>query len=56
MKYTFTFEGEITVTADSEEEAFELADNIVAPSMWAHDNCNNISVDNIELIDTEEDY
>lgn len=54
MKYTFYFEGQITVTAKSEEEAYELADSIVAPSMWAHDNCDEISVDNIELNDTEE--
>lgn len=54
MKYTYIFEGTVTVTADSEEKAYELADSIVAPSMWAHDNCDEISVYNIELNDTEE--
>lgn len=54
MKYTFSFSGEVTVTADSEQAAYEKADELVAPTCYASDNCESITVDNIELIDTEE--
>lgn len=55
MKYTFSFSGEVTVIADSEQAAYQKADELVAPTMWASDHCESITVDNIELIDTEED-
>ena len=55
MKYTFSFSGEVTVIADSEQAAYQKVDELVAPTIWASDNCENITVDNIELIDTEED-
>ena len=55
MKYTFVFSGEVTVIAESEEEAFERADELVAPTFWASDNCESITVDSIELVDTEDE-
>ena len=55
MKYTFSFSDEITVIANSEEEAFALADELVAPTAWAYDNSENLSVDTIDLVDVEED-
>lgn len=55
MKYTFAFSGEITVEADSEEEAYEIADDLVAPTAYAFDNCESITVDDISLLETEEE-
>lgn len=57
MKYTFVFSREVTVIAESEEEAFEKVENLVAPTIWASDNCENITVDNIEieLVDKEDE-
>ncbi len=55
MKYTYAFSGEITVDADSEEEAFQKADDLVAPTWWASDHCEYITVDGLELIESEED-
>ena len=54
-QYTFTFGGEIVVEAESEEEAYEIVDDLVAPTAYAGDNCINITVDNIECIDQTED-
>lgn len=55
MKYTFSFSGEVTVIADSEQAAYQKADELVAPTCYASDNCESITVDNIELIDTGEE-
>ncbi len=55
MRYTFAFSGEITVIADSKQEAFEMADELVSPTVYADDHCEHITVDNIELIDEEEE-
>ena len=56
-QYTFIFGGEITVEAESEEEAYEIADELVASTAYAADNCISISVDNIECVDeTEDEY
>lgn len=55
MKYTFTFEGELTVEAESEEEAYELADDLLGVSAWTADNCDEISIDEINLVDVFED-
>lgn len=52
--YTFTFGGEITVKAETEEVARELVDELVAPSSYAYDNCEDISVYELELIEAEE--
>jgi len=51
--YTFGFSGEITVKAETEEEARELADELVAPSSYAYDNCEDISVYELELTEVE---
>ena len=55
MKYTFAFSGEITVEANSEAEAFELADDLVAPTAYAFDNCESITVDDISLLEAEDE-
>lgn len=55
MKYTYVFSGAITVDADSEEEAFEKASDLTAPTWWASDHCDHITVDNMELVETDED-
>ncbi len=51
--YTFSFEGTITVKAETEEKARELADGLVAPTPYAHDHCD-ISVYELELTEVEE--
>ena len=53
--YTFSFSGDITVKAETEEEARELADELVAPTSYACDNCENISVYELELTDIEDE-
>lgn len=53
--YTFTFSGNVTVKADTEEEARELADELVAPTAYASDNCEDISVYELELTETEDE-
>lgn len=51
--YTFSFSGEITVEAETEEEAEarDLVDELVAPTPYAYDNCENISIYELELIE-----
>ena len=53
-KYTFSYSGDITVKAETEEEARELADELVAPTAYTADNCEDISVYELELKETEE--
>ena len=53
-KYTFSYSGNITVIAETEEEARELADELVAPTAYASDNCEDISVYELELTEVEE--
>ena len=52
--YTFSFGGYIIVKAETEEEARELADELVAPVPYVYDNCEDISVCELELDDVEE--
>lgn len=53
-KYTFSFSGSIIVEAETEEEARELADELVAPVPYVYDNCEDISVYELELVEVEE--
>ena len=55
MKYVYAYSGFVTVEADSEEEAYKKVDDLVAVTAWQSDNCEEICVDNIELVD-EYDY
>lgn len=54
-QYTFIYGGEIVVEAESEEEAYEIVDDLVAPTAYAADNCVSITIDNIECIEETED-
>ncbi len=51
-KYTYVFSGVVTVSANSEKEAFEQVDDLVAPTDYARYHCEYITVDDIELIDS----
>lgn len=51
-KYTYVFSGVITVKDNSEKEAFEQVADLVEPTMYAHNHCEYITVDDIELIDS----
>ena len=53
-KYTFAFSGELVIIADSEEEAYRRADDLLATTQWQADNCESHTVDEIDLIDTED--
>ncbi len=53
--YTFSFSGNIAVKAETEEEARALADELVAPTPYAYDNCEDISVYELELTEVEEE-
>ena len=55
MNYTFTYEGQITVTAESKDEAREIAEDLIAPTMYAYDNSVDVSLYELELIDTYEE-
>jgi len=54
-KYTYSFEGQITVTADSQEEAYQKADDLLGLTAYQVDNCDSIGIYDIDLIDEEED-
>ena len=53
--YTFSFGGYIIVIveAETEEEARKLVDELV-PVPYVYDNCEDMSVDELELTDVEE--
>ena len=53
MKYEYSFNGSITVEADSEEDAHEKADAVLGDAYkWRKTNrCKDISIDEIHLID-----
>ena len=53
--YTFAFGGVIKVKAETEEKARELADELVAPSSYSCDNCEDISVYELKLTEVEEE-
>lgn len=53
VKYEYSFNGSITVEADSEEDAHEKADAVLGDAYkWRKTNrCKDISIDEIHLID-----
>ena len=53
MNYTYTFGGTVTVTANTEEEAYSLAETFVAVTPYQAD--NGVSVDELQLVDVTED-
>ena len=55
MKYTFNFYGEINVEAENEEDAYNIADGLVAPSCNAYDNSENFFIGDLELVNIKED-
>ena len=55
MKYTFSFEGQICVIANTEEEAYELVDELIAPTPYASDHSEDIGIYSIDLIDTDDE-
>lgn len=55
MKYTFSFEGQICVIANTEEEAYRLADELIAPTLYTIDNSEDVGIYSIDLIDTNDE-
>lgn len=53
MKYTYIFTGEVTVIANTEREAFELADRFVGVNGYQAE--NGVSIGELQLVDVEED-
>lgn len=53
MKYTYSFNGIITVEAESEEEAYEKADDLLGLTAYQYDNCEDIEIGELTLIDEE---
>ncbi len=51
-KYTFTFSGEITIEAATEDKAYEIAEELIATTPYQSRSAD-ISVDEITLIDEE---
>lgn len=54
-QYTFSFQGELIVEAETEEDARELADELLATTAWVGDHCVDHSIYEIELTDVDED-
>ncbi len=54
-RYYFSFSGELIVDAETEEEARELADELLATTAWVGDHCVDHSVYEIELTDVEDE-
>ena len=54
-RYYFSFSGELIVDEETEEEARELADELLATSAWVADNCVDHAVYEIELTDVEDE-
>lgn len=55
-QYTFSFQGELIVEAETEEEARELANELLATTAWVGDHCVDHSIYEIELTDVDEDF
>lgn len=55
MKYEYKFGGTITVEANSEEEAYALADELIALSSWCADNSEDCGIYELELINEYDD-
>ncbi len=47
--YTFNFSGDITVKAETEEEARELAEDLVSPTAYASVHCEDGSRYEVQL-------
>ena len=54
-KYTYEFSGQITIEADSQEEAYEKADDLLGVTAYQADNCEYISIFDLELVEEDED-
>lgn len=54
-QYTFSFQGELIVEAETEEDARELADELLATTAWVGDHCVDHSIHEIELVNVDED-
>ena len=54
-KWAYTFSGEVLVEADSQEEAFAKVREILRFTAWQHDNSEDISLGEIELMDTDDE-
>lgn len=52
-QYTFSFQGELIVEAETEEDARELADELLATTAWVGDHCVDHSIYEIELTDVD---
>lgn len=55
-QYTFSFQGELIVEAETEEDARELANELLATTAWVGDHCIDHSIYEIELTDVDEDF
>lgn len=53
-KYTLTFDGTIMLTAESENRALEIADELLGFDWWTYHNCDEISIDNIDCVNEED--
>lgn len=54
MMYEYSFSGTITVEADSEEEAFDLAEELIAVTAYQAEHCEDISIGDLCLEDVDE--
>lgn len=52
-QYSFSFQGELIVEAKTEEEAREIADELLATTAWVGDHCVDHSIHEIELVDAD---
>lgn len=53
-KYTFYFEGEITVEANDVEKGYEKADDLLGTTAYQMENSVDHAIYNINLIETKE--
>ena len=53
-KYTFYFEGEITVEANDVEKGYEKADDLLGTTAYQMENSVDHAIYNINLIETRE--
>ena len=42
------------LTAESENRALEIADELLGFDWWTYHNCDEISIDNIDCVDEED--
>jgi len=53
-EYTFIFNGEVTVLAETENDARELAEELIAPTPYAYYHAEDISIYEVDLTDVED--